>query len=842
MAVDNKLMGTCLVFAMVAACDDPGDAGSDPGEVDARAGHHAQGQVCEPVDLDPRRAIFETNVAVLEPFTLRAVLHHAAKNAGYRVDAEDAYQRLIDTYATAAQGRFDGQHCDDEQPDPSFTDPNLPCGLLGCDQEFFCAAHEAACFSCAADGHACQPGTGLDPGVHEVCGFGPDGLELCSFDGRQVTDCVPAPEGACDDAGCDSLGCDAVTLCDTSFELCITCTAELDQCRVEQGTPDEPVETVCRDVDACQFDVDAGTVSGCEPDPACEQAQCGVLGCDQQFFCTTDFNFCFACSEDLLQCELDGQAVPSPSQVCNFSTNEVCEFSDGTVGSCATDTEGLCFGGGGGGEGGTTAASDTFTSFGFISDGEAGGSEVGSEVGGDFTGTGGIEGSASATATGPGDGSATATSDGGSFGDGTSFGSTTTFGDGGNDGGGAGFGAIDGYPLECPRVEADQIDNIDAWFPISISNRFDHAPEDGANCGQQRIVFANNAQNRMFMIFEAVIPNPNPGCGIDACRPVVEFWAKMNDITDVDARRRQLKKAFLTGHPKLEAAGFGPFIDARNFAFGTGQVRTNNFDQGPWTLREYKLVEQPRPGKKSLMHAAQVPVTYSPIGDHFNDALETPLGPECRESFLVAMEGLLTDEPDAMSFPIDPMCRAAESRDDGVSDFAQQLVLGTGAFEAAIEARLDELGSPLTAIDIAQRAHFAGACIGCHEQSNGTDLGNGVVAPFSAGFTHSVEFFTEECFDGEQCFAISDALTSSFLPHRKAVMEAFLAQTPCQGQCSYEVAYGPTSELVAGPIDVRRALTRDGRLDVRRMIELERRTRAVGAQRTLGGQSTRASH
>lgn len=823
MAVDNKLVGTCLVLVMATACDE-GDAGSDPSEVEERAGGQQDGQVCLPVDLDPRRAIFETNVEVLEPLTLRAVLHHAAKNAGYKVDPDDTYERLIDTYAIGAQGRFDGQHCDDELPHPSFTDPNQPCGLLGCDQVFFCAAHDQACFACTADGSACQPDHGLDPGVHEVCGFTEEGTELCSFDGRHVTDCAPAEGDACDDAGCDPLGCDAVSLCDPSFELCITCTAELDQCRIDQGAADEPIETVCRDIDACQFDVDAGTVSACEPDPECETAQCGPLGCDQEFFCTTDFEFCFACSDDHQLCELDGQPVPSPSQVCNFSTDEVCTFTDGTIDSCTEDTEGVCFGGGEGESGGSE--SDTITSGGFISGGESEVSDpsFGSfdEEGGGFVSDGGSE------------------VDGGSFDDGGE--GSTSFGEGGEEGGGPEFGAIDGYPLECPRAEANQIDNIDAWFPISISNRFDHAPEDGANCGQQRIVFANNSQNRMFMIFEAVIPNPNPGCGLEACRPVAEFWARMNGITDVEKRRKQLKKAFLTGHPKLEEAGFGPFVDARHYAFGTGQVRTNNFDQDPWTLREFKLVEHPRPGKKSLMHAAQVPVTYSPIGDHFNDALDTPLGPECRESFLVAMEGLLTDEPDAMSFPIDPMCRAAESRDDGISDFAQQLVLGTGAFEAAIETRLDELGSPLSAIDIAQRARFAGACIGCHEQSNGEDLGNGVVAPFSAGFTHSVEFFTEECFEGEQCFAISDALTSSFLPHRKAVMEAFLASTPCEGECAYAVELGAPSDFSSGPIDVRRALTRAGKLDVRRMIELEQRVRAAGAKRTLGGQSTQSGH
>ncbi|HWB77564.1 MAG TPA: hypothetical protein VG755_21510 [Nannocystaceae bacterium] len=827
-----KFAGAWLAMAMVG-CGGEGDAGSGPpdDELEARAGGHhpPPGVACEPIDVDPRRAIFETNVAVLEPFTLEAVLHHAAKNAGYKVTPEETYQRIIDTYATAAQGRFDGQHCDDELPDPTLTDPNsIPCGLLGCDANFFCAAHDEQCFACSADGSACEPRPGM--GAGEVCGFTENGLQLCSFDGRHVTDCAPVEDDACDDAGCDPLGCDAVELCDTSFELCITCTAELDQCRIDRGAPDEPVETVCNGLDACSFDVDAGTVSSCEPDPECEAAQCGPLGCDAEFFCTSDFNFCFQCSGDGQLCELEGQDVPSPSSVCNFSTEELCTFVDGTIESCMPDTEGVCFGGGGTEETGDATA----TSFGFIvSDVTTDPTIGGSFEEGGFVSTGGSEVDGGSFDEGG------FVSDGGSEVDGGSFDEGgTSFGEEGGDGGEPGFGALHGYPLECPRIEADQIDNMAQWFPISISNRFDLAPEDGANCGQQRIVFANNAQGRMFMIFEAQIPNPNPGCGLAACRPVVEFWAQLDGITDVDKRRKRLKRAFLTGDAKLEEGGFGPFVDARHYAFGTGQVRTNNFDQFPWTLREFKLVEHPRPGKKSLLYASEVPVTYGPSGDHWNDALDTPLGAECRDSFLDAMEGLMTDEPNAMHFAIAPQCQTAESRDDATNDFAQQLVLGTGAFEAAIETRLAELGSPLTAIDVAERARFAGACIGCHEQSNGADLGNGIDAPFSAGFTHTMEFFTESCGeDGEQCFAISDALSSSFLPHRKSVMEDFLATTPCEGACA-----GPYPIMGDGPIDVRQALSSDGRPDIRRLRELELRARAQGAKRTVGGGSTRSTH
>ncbi|MGH1347763.1 MAG: hypothetical protein ACRBN8_39780 [Nannocystales bacterium] len=813
--------------------------------------------VCEPVELDPRLSIFETNPEVLAPFTMRRILRRAALNAGYFPTPRLTYQRMIDTYATGEEGMFpNGQHCDDELPDPAFTNTNEePCGLLGCDQRFFCAANDTQCFACNGEGTAC-PNSGLPPGAHAVCAFDGSG-EVCTFEGNAVSDCEPVVGDECADAGCHPLGCDAVELCDTEFDLCVMCTGDLDQCEVTQGATDEPIELVCNFTDLCQLDVATGVVSDCQPDPDCEEAACGPLGCQPQFVCTPEFEFCFACTEDGTECDPGSQAVPSPTQVCSFETGEVCTFADGMLADCGPDLEGVCFGGGGDSGGFGTSGSSGFDSAGFISPGTATtpgtasatatGGTGGFDSGGFISG-GEVGGSVSTSSFGGGDSFGDTESfgtSGGFFGSSGGFGETfgETFG-GGTTGGGGGpgdgsdFGAINGYPLECPRIEANQIDNIDEWFPISISNRFDLAPADGAHCGQQRIVLANNTQGRMFTIFEAQIPNPSPECGLDACRPLVEFWANMNEVEDPIARRWELIRAFFIGHPDLEAAGFGPFVNADLYSFGTGQVRTNNFDQFPWTLREFKLVEHSFFGIVPRVGVVQVPVADSPVGDHFNDALETPLGPECRESFLDAMEGLLTDEPDAMSFPISAECRAAESRDDFVSDYALQLAIGTGDFESEMQTRLDDLGSALTPTDIANRARFAGACIGCHQQSNGADLGNGVTAPNSAGFTHTMEFTTESCGDGQQCFPISDALTNSFLPHRAQVMEEFLAGTPCEGPvCQPAAGSGPLA-----PQDVPQILRPGGELDIDAMLMLERQGRRTGAQRTIGGRSTLATH
>jgi len=141
--------------------------------------------------------------------------------------------------------------------------------------------------------------------------------------------------------------------------------------------------------------------------------------------------------------------------------------------------------------------------------------------------------------------------------------------------------SLNGFPILCDRLEARQIDNLPQWFPIAAVNRVDLAPTDGANCGQQRLIFANNApigNSRMFMIIEAQIPNPHPECGVAACRPLADFWARQSDMSDAFSRGERLAAAFLTGDSELAAAGFKPFVDVANLGVGTGSIRTNNFD------------------------------------------------------------------------------------------------------------------------------------------------------------------------------------------------------------------------------------------------------------------------
>ncbi len=129
------------------------------------------------------------------------------------------------------------------------------------------------------------------------------------------------------------------------------------------------------------------------------------------------------------------------------------------------------------------------------------------------------------------------------------------------------------------------------------------------------------------------------------------------------------------------------------------------------------------------------PVAESPPARSGTKTLGLPQGEACRENFLVALDGLLTNDPNEMSFVVDSACKNAESRNDFSEDYASNLSEG---FRDQLIERL--VGTGLAPEDIANRAQFAGSCIGCHLEANGRFLGNGVFAPFSNGFVHIQEF------------------------------------------------------------------------------------------------------
>ena len=338
----------------------------------------------------------------------------------------------------------------------------------------------------------------------------------------------------------------------------------------------------------------------------------------------------------------------------------------------------------------------------------------------------------------------------------------------------AGAPSLNGFELQCGRLEALQFDNLGAWFATAAVNRLDLAPADGATCGQQRLVFANSSpigNGRMLMILESEVPNPAPECGVAACAPIARFWSELALVADPVERGERLRRAFLVGDPELEAAGFAPFVNAAQLGPNGGQIRTNNFNDSPWTLREFHFPSIDEP-------PAPVPVAEAPNGALWNDTVDSPAGAACRDSFVRAAElGLLGAEPAAMSFPVDQACKDSESRNDFSQDYAGQLLSGSGE----LVARLDAIAAPfgLSAEDVAARARFAGSCIGCHSEASGSFLGGGLNAPFQFDFVHISEFGAEPCGNGGSCFGISEGLRTVFLPARARVTRTLLEGPGC---------------------------------------------------------------
>jgi len=364
--------------------------------------------------------------------------------------------------------------------------------------------------------------------------------------------------------------------------------------------------------------------------------------------------------------------------------------------------------------------------------------------------------------------------------------------------------SLNGYPLTCDRFEHQQIDNFSQWFATGFVNRLDLAPQNGAHCGQMRMTFANpSGFARVFMIVEAQIPNPAPELGVQGCVPLARFWLDQDSIDDPFERGVRLTEAFLFGHPDLTAAGFGPFFTPTNITVGSGQIRTNNFNQDPWTLREFKLGLE-----GGDLKIVPFPTAEAPNGALFNEFAALPQGEACRENFLDAMEGLLSDDPAEMSFVVNQECKDAESRNDFSQDYAANM---TSGFIAQVNERFGETG--LDAFDLGNRAWFAGSCIGCHNEAAGLFLGNDVFAPRSHDFVHSADFVAD-CGDGT-CFPASDGMTRVFLPQRLRVMGNLLGIDVIEDPCLDEgggtggfggfggvvprASEGDTPELPPGP-------------------------------------------
>ncbi|HWO24504.1 MAG TPA: hypothetical protein VNO30_37435 [Kofleriaceae bacterium] len=367
-----------------------------------------------------------------------------------------------------------------------------------------------------------------------------------------------------------------------------------------------------------------------------------------------------------------------------------------------------------------------------------------------------------------------------------------------------GGGTINGYPVACPRNEgALATAQPDSHFPVALIYRPDLAARDGSTCGEARVLIAkpNDATGRNLAIFEAAIPNPEPGCGLAGCRKIAQFWASLSTNDSSPQRLDALERFFFTG---LKQATDGvttrPALDAANLglpdAAGArrGQIRTNQFMTGPsprvWQLREFQLARACT-GTSCRLYFEPVSVKGNPWGALWNDADPSPLGPAFRADLLDQLPSLAAGDVNALGYALAGAYNAGQSNAGGTENrYTVHLGLGDPAgFRQAITDRLAALGISLTAEEIATRATTQ-SCGGCHQLTNNAALGGLDAAgapltwPPSAGFAHVLE-----------SGARSPALENVFLPRRRQLLTQLLLDT-CATTCAAPSA-GPSAALSA---------------------------------------------
>lgn len=338
---------------------------------------------------------------------------------------------------------------------------------------------------------------------------------------------------------------------------------------------------------------------------------------------------------------------------------------------------------------------------------------------------------------------------------------------------------INGFPVEQNRPEVVLRTGVpDDLVPVALFNRFDLAPKDGAHCGEYRIVYTLGPSapgfGRNFAIFEGVLPNPTPECGIDACRPVVSLWqslASMDPTTKAGQIqiRNAMEALYFTGLP-----GFEPVVHPSHYgasgghAYGNsgGQIRTNMFMGAQWQLREYKLgIDCASKLGPSICRLQFQPVTVksNPQPVLFDETAAEPRGPGFRSDFIGSVRPLANVDRNRIALDTSDKFNAGESNaQDFLSNYEENIDTSP-VFQTAIEDELAILGiGGLDAIDIATRATTQ-SCAGCHQLSVGAPLGGGSPDwPNTLGFVHVAEDST-----------LSPALRCVFLPFRKGILDGF---------------------------------------------------------------------
>lgn len=396
-------------------------------------------------------------------------------------------------------------------------------------------------------------------------------------------------------------------------------------------------------------------------------------------------------------------------------------------------------------------------------------------------------------------------------------------------------GKINGIPLNrCPRPEgieasgtaADIVSRIDNDYrPIALVNRIDLADQSWKNCGEHRIVYGKNSNIKNLIIFEAVLPNPKPGCR-SGCRDVTEFWLDLSSDSSPASRAAKLENFFYNGLP-----GFRPVVHTNHYASGvssvygasgSGQIRTNQFlfragmPPTVWTLKEFRTLLSCAGGtcdydffptsvkgnpygvlwNRDIATGAATPTAP------FENTYATPipgvaaLATDFQGDVIAQVTASLLANPDlnSITYQVDANKNSAESQSQNPT-FDHYPNQFAGAADATFRTNLNTVaaGFGLTGAQVVNRA-MAVSCAGCHLPNgfgltNANAIGPGMSWPSALSFVHVdtplVSISGHAGFDpaqfggNTQGFNISPALLNTFLPARRNALTNLANQEVC---------------------------------------------------------------
>ena len=351
---------------------------------------------------------------------------------------------------------------------------------------------------------------------------------------------------------------------------------------------------------------------------------------------------------------------------------------------------------------------------------------------------------------------------------------------------------LNGFPNACRPTDGAQAKaaNLEAematYQAVGVVNRLDLAAEGWKNCGEHRIVYGRvgGPIQRSFIIFEAVLPNPRPGCE-SGCRAVAQHWYDLSSVADPVERAKRLEKLFYTGLP-----GFEPVVRVDHYAAktsggysgGSGQIRTNQFLQQPWMLKEFKLALDCTTAPCKL-EPVPIPVKLNPDGLLWTETT-VGLANDFQQNVALPQVGsLAVNDINKFTYQVQLPFDAVRSQSQSPGphdDYLESYTTVPGApggFRAALASAAAASAPALTDRQIVNRA-AALSCAGCHQPSGfgllaANSIGPGMSWPDSAAFVH----VRAEASGGVH--TLSPALTTTFLPERAKNLASMLSDKVC---------------------------------------------------------------